>query len=284
VRHDPRLLATAIEAALAAGRIQRAYFRQNPAVSKKGPIDLVTAADLEVERAFRALIASRFPDHDVLGEEGSEPGQGLGASAESRRSPGGGGGEGGHHRWIIDPIDGTTNFAHGLALFCVSIALEVDGRVDLAVVYEPIGEELFVAERGQGARRNGARMHVSDRSALIDTLLVTGFPYTIHEDRHRQVAVFEAFLGVTRAVRRLGSAALDLCYVAAGRFDGFWEEQLHAWDIAAGALIVEEAGGRVTAFDGGPMDAFRGQIVASNGRVHDAMRAVIAASSADHRG
>ena len=259
--HDPRFLATAIAGALLAGRIQRRYFRQNPRVEKKGPIDLVTAADLEVEEAFRALVASRFPDHAVWGEEGTP--QGTATTSDSR------------FVWIVDPLDGTTNFAHGLALFCVSIALQVDSRVDIAVVYEPVGEELFVAERGRGATLNGAPLRVSTRDALIDSLLVTGFPYSVQQRRERQVQVFGAFLGAARAVRRLGSAALDLCYVAAGRFDGFWEEQLHPWDIAAGALVVEEAGGRVTAFDGGPLDLLRGDIIASNGKVHDAMRRVI---------
>jgi myo-inositol-1(or 4)-monophosphatase len=257
---DPRYLATAIEAALAAGRVQRRAFRKDLPVEKKGPIDLVTAADLEVERDFRALIQARFPTHIVLGEEGGGPNQGQGAGSQAR--------------WIIDPIDGTTNFAHGLALFCVSIALEIDGVLDVAVVYDPIGEELFVAERGRGASLNGRPMRVSTRATLIDSVLVTGFPYTVQERRRQQVEVFGAFLGVARAVRRLGSAALDLCYVAAGRFDGFWEEQLHAWDIAAGALLVEEAGGRVTAYDG-PLDLSAGQIVASNGLVHEEMRRVI---------
>lgn len=255
--HDPRYLATAIEAALAAGRIQRRHFRALGAIEKKGPIDLVTAADLEVEREFRALIQSRFPRHEVLGEEGG------GAPSATT------------YRWIIDPIDGTTNFAHGVALFCVSIALEIDGRVEIGVVYDPMAEELFVAERGQGATRNGVPMRVSSPAALLDSLLVTGFPYTVRERRQRQVEVFEAFLASARAVRRLGSAALDLSYVAAGRFDGFWEEQLHVWDIAAGVLLVEEAGGRVSRYDGSPIDLFDGQIVASNGALHEAMRNVI---------
>ena len=270
---DPRYLATAIEGALLAGRIQRRYFRQHPAITKKGPIDLVTAADLEVEQEFRALIQSRFPLHTVVGEE-SETARAQPpaprTSRDSGRTPASSG-----FRWIIDPVDGTTNFAHGLALFTVSIALEIDGRVAVAVVYEPIGEELFVAERGLGARLNGRPIRVSESRKLIDALLVTGFPYTIQRRRQRQVKVFGAFLGATRAVRRLGSAALDLCYVAAGRFDGFWEEQLHAWDIAAGALIVEEAGGRVTRFDGKRLDLWRGEIVASNGRLHGAMRRII---------
>ena len=255
---DPRYLATALEAAVAAGRIQRTSFRNNPQVEKKGPIDLVTEADREVERRFRALIQSRFPGHVVLGEEGGGADAGLEGA-----------------RWIIDPIDGTTNFAHGLALFCVSIALQIDSRTVIAVVYEPMAQELFVAEQGRGATLNGSRLQVSQEAELAESLLVTGFPYTIQRRRAKQVKTFAAFLGASRAVRRLGSAALDLCYVAAGRFDGFWEEQLHPWDIAAGCLIVEEAGGRVTQFDGQPVDLFKGEIVASNGRIHAAMREVI---------
>ena len=266
--HDPRYLATAIEAALAAGRIHRRYFRGPTAIAKKGPIDLVTAADLEVERDFRALIQSRFPLHEVLGEEGGAAPAPAPARSTQHPAPS-------TFRWIIDPLDGTTNFAHGLALFCVSIALEIAGRVEIGVVYDPIGEELLVAERGQGARLNGVPMRVSSQAALLDTVLVTGFPYTVRERRQRQVEVFEAFLASARAVRRLGSAALDLSYVAAGRFDGFWEEQLHIWDIAAGILLVEEAGGRVTRYDGSAIDLLDGQIVASNGDVHDAMRDVI---------
>ena len=257
---DPLYLATAIEAALAAGRVHRRYFRQPLDVRKKGPIDLVTAADLAAEQEFRALIASRFPDHSVLGEE-----QALAGSAASPT----------RCRWIIDPLDGTTNFAHGLALFCVSLALEIDGRIEVAAVYDAVGDELFTAERGGGARLNGRPIRVSERAELLDGLLCTGFPYTVRSGRARQVEVFSSFLGSARAVRRLGSAALDLCYVAAGRFDGFWEEQLHPWDIAAGALIVQEAGGWVTAFDDGSVDLFRGQIVASNGRLHGQMLAVI---------
>lgn len=261
---DPIFLATAIEAALAAGRVQRQYFRSGLPVVKKGPIDLVTAADMQVEREFRDLVARRFPGHIVLGEE------------DARQTPRGTS----DYRWIIDPLDGTTNFAHGLALFCVSIALEVLGQVEIGVVYDPIAEELFTAERGGGAWLNGAAIRVSTRDVLIDALLCTGFPYTIHDRRRHQVDVFAGFLGEARAVRRLGSAALDLCYVAAGRFDGFWEEQLHPWDIAAGALAVLEAGGRVTRYDDSPLDLFGGEIVASNGLVHEAMREVIERASA----
>ncbi|HEY6359428.1 MAG TPA: inositol monophosphatase family protein [Vicinamibacterales bacterium] len=255
---DPLFTATAIEAALAAGRIQRSYFRQHLAIDKKGPIDLVTAADVAVERDFRQRIAARFPAHAVLGEEG--------ATAEPPPASA--------FRWIVDPIDGTTNFAHGIALFCISIALEIDGEIRLGVVYDPIGDELFTAERGGGARLNGAPIRVSPSQALIDALLVTGFPYDT-EHRARQVRIFGALLERTRGVRRLGSAALDLSYVAAGRFDAFWEEHLHAWDIAAGALLVAEAGGLVTDYRGQAMDVFRGEILASNGRVHELVRRVV---------
>jgi myo-inositol-1(or 4)-monophosphatase len=265
---DPIYLATAVEAALAAGRIHLRIFRQDPHIEKKGPIDLVTAADVAAERAFRELIGARFPSHAVLGEEA-----GAGQTATS----------GAGWRWIIDPLDGTTNFAHGLALFCVSIALEVDGRVELAVVFDPVGQELFTAERSEGARLNGVPLRVSSRYELIDALLCTGFPYSIREHQRQQVDVFAGFLGKSRAVRRLGSAALDLCYVAAGRFDGFWEEQLHAWDVAAGVLIVEEAGGRVTGYGDEPHDLFGGHIVASNGPLHSPMLQMIREAAGGQR-
>jgi myo-inositol-1(or 4)-monophosphatase len=243
---DPLFLATAIDAALSAGRIQRRYFRQQFEIHKKGPIDLVTIADLDAEAAIRAMIAERFPSHVVLGEEG--------ASAPDPSAS---------HRWIVDPLDGTTNFAHGLALFCVSIALEIGGVVEVGAVFDPMAEELFTAERGDGARCNGRRIRVSSCAALADALLCTGFPYSVREERDRQVDVFSAFLGRARGVRRLGSAALDLCYVAAGRLDGFWEEKLHAWDVAAGALIVTEAGGRVTDYRAEPVRLAAPQIVAT---------------------
>jgi myo-inositol-1(or 4)-monophosphatase len=256
---DPIYPATAIEAALAAGRVHRELFRQNFDVQKKGPNDLVTAADLQVERQFRALIGERFPTHAVLGEEA-----GAGTSTPAARA-----------RWIIDPLDGTTNFAHGIALFCVSIALEVDGVLQLGVVYDPIADELFTAERGSGAWLNGSRIHVSETRGLADALLCTGFPYSVREHPGKQVEVFAAFLGEARAVRRLGSAALDLCYVAAGRFDGFWEEILQPWDVAAAAVIVEEAGGRLSHYSGGPLDIYAGQTAVSNGWLHDSLLAVI---------
>jgi myo-inositol-1(or 4)-monophosphatase len=256
---DPLFLATAVEGALEAGRIHRQYFRQALDIQKKGRIDLVTAADLAAEDMFRTLIARRFPDHVVIGEE-------TAAAPALRDAP---------VQWIIDPVDGTTNFAHGLALFSVSIALRIDGVLTVGVVYDPINDELFTAERGGGSRMNGHPLGVTRTTTLVDAMLCTGFPYTVGEDRARQVSVFAAFLGEARAIRRLGSAALDLAYVAAGRFDGFWEERLHPWDIAAGILLVEEAGGRVTGIDGMPVDVFAGHIIASNGPLHPLMLDVV---------
>jgi myo-inositol-1(or 4)-monophosphatase len=252
----PTFLATAVEAALSAGRLQRRHFRSDIDIRKKGAIDLVTEIDVAVEREFRALIAARFPGHAVLGEEG---GAGGGAGRPEGTSA---------HRWIIDPIDGTTNYAHGLALFCVSIALEIDGRLVVGVVYDPMADELFTAERGEGARLNGRRIHVTATADLVNALVCTGFPYSVREKPGHLIDGFAEFMRQSRAVRRLGSAALDLCYTAAGRFDAFYEESLQAWDIAAGALLVEEAGGRVTGTRGEPFNPHSGHIVASNGQLH----------------
>jgi myo-inositol-1(or 4)-monophosphatase len=257
---DPLFLATATEIVLKAGAIQLQRRNTGFRVDKKGAIDLVTEVDLECERMCRALLAERFPDHDVLAEE-------MGASARARTPSA--------YRWVFDPLDGTTNYAHGLPIYCSSLALEVNGQQEVAAIFDPTRNELFTAERGQGARLNGDPLQVSTTDQLLDSLLVTGFPYTVHADVGDLVALFGAFLGRSRAVRRLGSAALDLCYVAAGRFEGFYEQKLNPWDVAAGALIVEEAGGRVTGMNGEPFDAAAGHIVASNGRVHDDVLAVI---------
>lgn len=243
---------------MAAGRLARQYFRSDLTITKKGAIDLVTEADVAVEREIRARVERRFPSHTFLGEESG------GSSAA-----------GAPFRWIVDPIDGTTNFAHGLALFCTSIALEIDGQVMVGAIYDPMADELFTAERGHGARLNGRPIAVTSEHTLIDALLVTGFPYTASHERTEQLAIFAAFLAESRAVRRLGSAALDLCNVAAGRFDAFWEQNLNAWDVAAGALLVEEAGGRVTDYRGGPYSAFGREIVASNGALHPRLLDVI---------
>lgn len=255
---DPLLLSTAIEAVLEAGRIQLAYFRTGLRIDKKGTIDIVTEADVAVEKMFRALIAERFPSHAVIAEEMGQ-----------------GGAEGASHEWVFDPIDGTTNYAHGIPFFCSSLALEIDGVAVVAAIYEPLRKELYTAERGVGAWLNGEPLRVSTTDALIDAVVCTGFPYTILEEREAPVALFGRFLGVSRAVRRFGSAALDLAYVAAGRLDGFYEADLNRWDIAAGALLVEEAGGQVSSYTGQPFRSRTGEVLASNGRLHDPMRAVI---------
>jgi myo-inositol-1(or 4)-monophosphatase len=259
-RPDPVFLATAAEIVLRAGDIQMSRRESGFRVDKKGTIDLVTEVDLECERMCRAVIAERFPGHDVLAEELSS---GPTERAESS------------HRWVFDPLDGTTNYAHGLPIFCASLALEIEGQAEAAAVYDPTRRELFTAERGEGAFLNGARLHVSAADTLIDSLLVTGFPYDVHQRSDDLVGLFAAFLGRARAVRRLGSAALDLCYIAAGRFDSFWEQHLKPWDVAAGALIVREAGGRVTGMDGARFDPAAAHLVASNGRIHEDMLGVI---------
>ncbi len=256
---DPRLLTTAIEAVVRAGALQMAAFGGALRVDKKGTIDLVTDIDVAVERMFRTLVSERFPDHQVLAEE-------LGGAAAVPPGP----------CWVFDPIDGTTNFAHGLPIFCASLALEVDGVADVAAVYDPTRRELFTAERGGGAFLNGRPLQVSATDALVDAMLVTGFPYDIHTRIEEIVGLFGAFVGRARAVRRLGSAAIDLCYVAAGRMDGFWESDLKPWDIAGGALIVAEAGGRVTNMDGSPFASRGRHVLATNGRLHEAMLDVIA--------
>ena len=256
---DPRFLATAVEAVVRAGDMQMARFGSAVRIEKKGAIDLVTEIDVEVERMFRALIADRFPDHDVLAEEMGQTGSGA------------------RRRWVFDPLDGTTNYAHGIPIFCATVALEIDGVPTVAAVYDPTRKELFTAERGVGAWLNGAPLRVSSTPTLNDSVLVTGFPYDIREPERMQsiVGLFAAFLASARAVRRLGSAAIDLCWVAAGRMDGFWEQALKPWDTMGGALIVQEAGGRVTGLRGEPWDAHRGNVLASNGRIHDEMLAVI---------
>jgi len=227
-------------------------------VSKKGAIDLVTDVDVEVERMFRAMIAERFPDHAILAEE-------LGGAATAPEGP----------CWVFDPIDGTTNYTHGLPIFCASLALEIGGVAELGAVYDPTRRELFTAERGGGAFLNGRPLRVSTTERLVDAMVVTGFPYDVHQRVAEIVGLFGAFVGRARAVRRLGSAAIDLCYVAAGRMDGFWESDLKPWDIAAGLLIVAEAGGRVTSMRGEPITSRGGSVLATNGLLHDEMGGVI---------
>jgi myo-inositol-1(or 4)-monophosphatase len=253
---QPLLLATAVEAVMKAGEIQLEHFGRDFRIDKKGAIDLVTEIDIKIERGFRAMIAERFPDHSVLGEE-------FGAGGPAGEIP--------HQCWVFDPIDGTTNYAHSLPIFCSSLAFEVDGQPVVAAIYDPNRRELFTAERGQGAWLNGVPLRVSAAATLIDSLLVTGFHYDVQKDPGSVIELFANFISKARAVRRLGSAALDLCYVAAGRFDGFWERRLQPWDVAAGALIVAEAGGTVTAMSGGAYGSREGSVLATNGLIHAQM-------------
>jgi len=259
VASHPLFLATAIEAVIRAGKLQMEHFgRDDVQIDKKGTIDLVTDIDVAVERMFRDMVAERFPDHQVLAEE-------MGGAAEVPPGP----------CWVFDPIDGTTNYAHGIPIFCASLALEIDGVAQVAAVFDPNRQELFTAERGVGAFLNGRRIHVSSAVSLVDAVLVTGFPYDVHGRVDEIVGLFGAFVGQARAVRRLGSAAIDLCYVAAGRMDGFWESDLKPWDMAGGALIVAEAGGIVTHMDGTAFNSRQRHVLATNALLHQPMLDII---------
>ncbi|UCE85381.1 MAG: inositol monophosphatase [Deltaproteobacteria bacterium] len=253
-----RVLELARELARAAGEIQRSRFETEHRIDTKGaPINLVTEVDHACERLIVDAIASERPSDAILAEEGG------GADRPDAE-----------WRWIVDPLDGTTNYAHGYPCFCVSIGVERRGVRTVGVVYDPLRDELYWSVRGAGAHRNDEPVSVSKESQLGKALLATGFAYDVHESDRDNLAEFGAFLKTARAVRRDGSAALDLCYVASGRFDGYWELNLRPWDVAAGLLIVEEAGGRTSDCSGGPAAAE--QIVASNGALHAAMLAVFA--------
>lgn len=250
-------LDTALRAARAAGEIHLDGLTRGLEVgTKSGPADLVTDVDRRAEARMREVLLGEHPDHAILGEEGGASG-------------------GGRHRWVVDPLDGTVNYAHGFPFFCASVALEVDGRPVVGVVLDPLRDETFAAVRGEGATLNGRPLRVSSAEELGGrALLATGFPYDAAEAA-RLVRTFARFLELGVPVRRPGAAALDLCYVAAGRLDGFWEHKLHPWDCAAGNLIVEEAGGRVTDPEGGPYSHEGQRVVATNGRIHDAILAVL---------
>jgi myo-inositol-1(or 4)-monophosphatase len=248
--------AIAIQAAREGGRILMQKFGA-VTVSFKGEIDLVTEADRAAEEAIVAVIRGTFPRHDILAEE---------ADWGRIDSP---------YRWIIDPLDGTTNYAHGFSWFAVSIALEVAGEVRLGVVYNPFHDELFFAEKGQGAFLNDIQLRVSATDRLDLALLATGFPYDRKTSPVNNYDHFLHFQQAAQAVRRPGVASLDLACVAAGRFDGYWEMKLKPWDVAAGQLLVTEAGGRVSDFDGGPLDIYRQEYLASNGRIHEAMAEIL---------
>jgi myo-inositol-1(or 4)-monophosphatase len=245
-------VSSAADIAREAGALLMKYFHRRVSVEYKGEADLVTEADRQSEVLIRERIRTRWPTHDILGEE-----QGLVDT-------------GSEYRWYVDPLDGTTNFAHGFPVFCVSMALEHDGQRVAGVIYDPTRDELFTAAQGKGAHRNGQPISVSKIRNLAECLVATGFP---SHKRHKNPNIFfyHQITLRTHGVRRAGSAALDLCNVACGRFDGFWEFNLNPWDTAAGVLIVEESGGKVTDFYGGPFQLNSRETLASNGRVHDAL-------------
>jgi len=236
-------------AAMAAGKLLMERLRTGFIISHKGATNLVTDVDIASEKLIVSRIVEAFPNHVILAEENH---------SSAKR---------GEHTWIIDPIDGTTNYAHGYPVFAVSIGLEINGEVEWGIVYNPSLEEVFTARRGGGAFCNGTPIHVSGIADLGLSLLATGFPYDIRTTK-ANLDHFVAFMLRSQAVRRAGSAAMDLCYVAAGRFDGFWEVELHPWDCAAGYLIVREAGGEVTDFDGVRGSIYHPEVVASNGLIH----------------
>jgi myo-inositol-1(or 4)-monophosphatase len=256
--HPESFLPAMSSIAREAGALLIQYFHQGLKIEYKGEADLVTAADRASETLIRERVKSQFPTHDVLGEE-----QGLSE-------------HGGDYRWYVDPLDGTTNFAHGYPVFCVSLALERrlpgagTGERVAGVIYDPTRDELFTAEQGRGAQLNGRPIHVSKARTLQECLVATGFP---SQKRHKNPNIFfyHQITLHTHGVRRPGSAALDLCSVAAGRFDGFWEFNLNPWDTMAGVLLVEEAGGRVSRFDGSPFQTDSRETLASNGLVHDTL-------------
>ena len=235
-----------------AGSLLMKYFHQQVKIEYKGDADLVTVADRKSEALILERIRAEFPTHDVMGEEGTR--------IES----------GSDYKWYVDPLDGTTNFAHGFPVFCVSLAVQYRGRGSAGVIYDPTRDEMFTAELGKGACLNGRPIHVSATSRLSECLVGTGFP---SHKRHKSpnIYFYHQITLRTHGVRRAGSAALDLCNVACGRFDGFWEFHLNPWDTAAGVLIVEEAGGRVTNFSGGPFNLDSRETLASNGLVHEAL-------------
>jgi myo-inositol-1(or 4)-monophosphatase len=256
-------LRLAEKAAREAGKMLRQGMSQRREISFKGAVDLVTNFDQKAQEIIFSRLSAAFPDHGFLAEEGL-----------CREKAG-------DFLWIIDPLDGTTNYAHRFPVFCVSIALKFQGRVVLGLVYDPMREEIFWAVETEGAHLNGQKIHVSPVDDLDRSLLATGFPYDIRESRANNVIHFNNFLVRAQAIRRCGSAALDLCYVACGRFDGFWELKLKPWDVAAGALMVKEAGGRLSDFSGAEFSISSAETLASNGLIHEAMITVLQRGKAE---
>lgn len=252
------MLNFAMETAREAGSILLERFGRKIKISKKGEIDLVTEADLASEEFIVEKIKSHYPRHSILAEESGE----AVLIGDSK------------WKWIIDPLDGTTNYAHGYPCFCVTIALEHNGEIVIGATFDPTRDELFAAEKGRGASLNNKKISVSENNELSEAFLVTGFPYDISQ-RDNFTRHFTKMLLSSRAVRRDGSAAIDLAYVACGRFDGYWEEGLNAWDVAAGVLLVKEAGGEVTYFDGSEYSIYTPPICASNGLIHQQMLEVL---------
>lgn len=253
------MLKTTLLNAVQAGAAQlQHYFNGEFKISyKEGMNNLVTEADHAAEKAIIEVIQKAYPDHFILSEETGE----IKTNSE--------------YKWIIDPIDGTVNFANGIPLCCVSIGLEKDGKMILGAVHAPIINELYIAERGSGATLNDKKISVSSKTELIKSCLVTGFPYTYLNSPNGPLEVFSKLVRQGIPVRRLGSAAIDLCWVAAGRFDGFYEHKLQAWDSSAGFLLIEEAGGKVTDFDTDIYSPYQPHILATNGHIHEELRAVV---------
>ncbi len=250
----------AIEAAYGAGAILKERLAEARTIEFKGDVDLVTDADHAAEDFVLGMIQGAFPEHRFVGEEGVFRAKSTVALDEG-------------YSWIVDPLDGTTNYAHQYPHFCVSIALDYQGSIQLGVVYDPMRDELFVGKRGGGATLNGRPMRVSKTVVLLRSLLATGFAYNATQ-RSENAAIWDAFMPLCQGVRRDGSAALNMCYVAAGRLDGFWERPINAWDISAGAVMVEEAGGMISGYDS-DFDPYAREVVASNGLLHADIRQVI---------
>lgn len=255
--------AVARRAVSEAGSLVRAAWSQSKQVHYKGPVDIVTETDRQAEALITDHLERAFPDHQIIAEEASVR---LGAQRPRSDSP----------TWYLDPLDGTVNFAHAVPHFSISLGFAFGTEIQLGIVYDPLRDELFIARRGGGATLNGTHIQVSSVAELGVALLATGLPYDRRDRAESYMAFVTDFVREARDVRRFGSAALDLCYVACGRFDGFWEWHLQPWDIAAGSLIVSEAGGRVSRFRGAPLDLFGDETLASNSRVHQAMSTILA--------